>query len=186
MPVWALIAVAVTACRAAPETDPSVEIRRTAHGIVHIEAPDYESLAYGVASAHAEDNVCQTASHLVTIRGERSRWFGPEAHGLLGLRPFPNAITDIFIRSHMDDAALARAQAALSAEAQALARGYVAGYNRYLDDHASGLPAECAGQPWVRRMTEADYLRMQELTMVQLGVALMADAVVGAAPPPEG
>src|SRR5690606_775627 len=160
-----------------------VEVRRTPYGIAHIEAPDYASLAYGVAYAHAEDNVCQTADHLVTIRGERSAWFGPEARGLLGLRPLPNAVIDTFVRAHMDDAALARAQAALGDEAQQLMRGYVAGYNRFLEDHGANLPAECAGQPWVRPMTAADYLRMQELTMVQLGIALFADAMFGAAPP---
>src|SRR6185369_13782747 len=43
-----------------------VRIQRTAHGVAHVEAPDYESLAYGVAYAHAQDNVCQTADHLLT------------------------------------------------------------------------------------------------------------------------
>ena len=51
-----------------------------------ISAPDLETLAYGVAYAHAQDNVCQTAQQLVTIRGDRSLHFGPAASGLLGLR----------------------------------------------------------------------------------------------------
>ena len=38
---------------------------------VHISAPDIETLSYGVAYAHAQDNVCQTAQALVTVRGER-------------------------------------------------------------------------------------------------------------------
>jgi acyl-homoserine-lactone acylase len=189
----ALLAAGLAGCQAAPEAagaarasaaaGPAVEIRRTAHGVAHIQAPDYEALAFGVAWAHAEDNVCQTANHLVTIRGERSAWFGPDARGLLGLRPFPNAVIDTFIRAHMDDAALARAQAALGDEARALARGYIEGYNRFLEERGANLPAECAGLPWVRPMTIADYLRMQELTMVQLGVALFADAMFAAAPP---
>lgn len=168
---------------AATQPAREVQIQRTAHGIAHVEAPDYESLAYGVAYAHAEDNVCQTANELVTVHGERSNFFGADERALLGLRVLPNAQIDIFIRAHMDDAALARAQAAASTEAQALARGYVAGYNRYLADHASGLPPACAGQPWLQPMTAADYLRLQELTMVQLGVALLADAVIAAKPP---
>src|SRR5260221_636350 len=68
----------------------TVQIQRTMHGVAHIEAPDYESLAYGVAYAHAQDNVCQTADHLLTIRGERSKFFGPAGQSLLGLRPLPN------------------------------------------------------------------------------------------------
>ncbi|HEX7063111.1 MAG TPA: acylase [Woeseiaceae bacterium] len=165
---------------------PVVEIRRTAHGIAHITAPDYASLAYGVAYAHAEDNVCQTADHLVTTRGERSQWFGPEGRGLLGLRLFPNAVIDVFVRAHMDDAGLERAAAELGDEAHALARGYVAGYNRFLADHEADLPAPCAGQPWVRPMTLADYRRLQELTMVLASSAYFADARVGAAPPAAG
>lgn len=180
----ALISTLIAGCFSpADEAGRYVEIQRTAHGVAHIEAPDYESLAYGVAYAHAEDNVCQTANHLVTVRGERSRYFGAEQQALLGLRPLPNEQIDIFIRAHMDDAAIAEAQQSVSAEAQALARGYVAGYNRYLSDHSSSLPVACRGEPWVRPMSAADYLRMQELTMVQLGVALMADAVIAATPP---
>lgn len=179
----ALVAAALAGCGAATQPAAEVTIRRTTHGIAHIEAPDYESLAFGVAYAHAADNVCQTANHLVTIRGERSRFFGADGTGLLGLRPMPNPQVDIFIRAHMDDTALARAQAGVSEEAQALAHGYVAGYNRYLEDHAGSLPPSCAGEPWIRPMTAADYLRLQELTMVQLGVALLADAMVAASPP---
>src|SRR5690606_34861607 len=132
----AAIAVVLSSC-VTSETltfQRDVTIQRTIHGIAHIEAPDYETLAVGVAYAHAEDNFCQTANHLVTIRGERSRWFGPDQQGLLGLRRLPNEQIDIFVRAHMDDAALREAQAAVSGEARALARGYVAGFNRYLDD----------------------------------------------------
>lgn len=179
----ALAAAALAGCGAATQPAPEVTIQRTTHGVAHIEAPDYEALAFGIAYAHAADNVCQTANQLVTIRGERSRFFGADESALLGLRIFPNPQIDIFVRAHMDDDALAHAQAELSAEAQSLASGYVAGYNRYLEEHAENLPATCAGAPWIRPMTAADYLRLQELTMVQLGVALMADAIVAASPP---
>ena len=36
-------------------------IERTTYGIPHITANDPESLAYGVAYAYAQDNVCMTA-----------------------------------------------------------------------------------------------------------------------------
>src|SRR5690606_11695551 len=116
----------------------------------------------------------------------RSRWFGADRNALFGLRLLPNETIDIFVHSHMDDEALAEAQAQLSDEARDLARGYVAGYNRYLADHAGALPEECNSEEWVRPMTDADYLRMLELVMVQLGVGLMADAVAAAAPPETG
>ncbi|MGD9598824.1 MAG: penicillin acylase family protein [Steroidobacteraceae bacterium] len=179
----AALAAVVAGCSTLPQPARSVQIQRTAHGIAHIEAPDYESLAYGVAYAHAQDNVCQTANQLVTVRGERSRYFGPQGEALLGLRVLPNEQIDIFVRSHMDDAALAAALATASADTRAAYRGYIEGYNRYLRDHAAHLPAPCHGMAWVRPMTPADYLRLQELTMVQLGVALFADAIVAAAAP---
>ena len=158
-------------------------IQRTTHGIAHVSAPDFETLAYGVAYAHAQDNACQTAQQLVTVRGERSLHFGPGASGLLGLRMLPNEQVDFFIAAHMDDAKLAAAWRGTSADVQAMARGYVAGYNRYIADLAGQLPAACNRQPWVTPMTLADYRRLAELSAVQAGIAALADAHLGARPP---
>jgi hypothetical protein len=72
-----------------------------------VVAPDLEPLAYGAAYAHAEDNVCQTAEHLVTVRGERALWFGVgSASGLLGLRVLPNEQVDAYVAAAVDDAQL--------------------------------------------------------------------------------
>lgn len=158
-------------------------VQRTAHGVAHVSAPDLETLAYGMAYAYAQDNVCMTAEHLVTARGERARTFGPAATGALGLRRLPNELIDLFVAAHMDDSALAHAARQQSADARALQRGYVAGYNRYLADHSGRLPAACRNAAWVRPMTEAEYLRIGELTAVQAGVGALADALLGAAPP---
>ena len=76
----------------------NVTIQRTTFGIAHITAPDWEGIAYGTAYAHAQDNVCQTADHLLTIRGERSKFLGGSAQGLLGLRPLPNEQIDAVVR----------------------------------------------------------------------------------------
>ncbi|MFD2453104.1 penicillin acylase family protein [Ideonella paludis] len=160
----------------------TAQIERTTHGVAHITAPDMETLAYGVAYAHAQDNVCQTAQQLLTVRGERSKFLGGSARGLLGLRALPNEQIDFFIAAHMDDAALERAWARSSTEAQAMVRGYVAGFNRYLADHAQKLPASCAGQAWVRPMTEADMRRLSEISSVQAGIAALADGMLGAQP----
>jgi acyl-homoserine-lactone acylase len=152
------------ACASAPPSGGrSVTIERTTFGIAHITAPDYEGLAYGSAYAHAQDNVCQTAEHLLTLRGERSQFLGAQNTGDLGLGRAPNAQIDLFIRYHMDDAALARAGATTSPDVKAALRGYVAGYNRYLQDAGpNGLPAACRGKPWVRPMTMADLSRATE------------------------
>ncbi|SFM74700.1 penicillin acylase family protein [Variovorax sp. OV329] len=161
----------------------SVTIERTAYGIPHITAPDYEGVAYGVAYAHAQDNVCQTAEYLLTARGERSQYLGATGTGDFGLGRMTNAQIDLFVRNHMDDAALARA-ADTDAEVRAALRGYVAGYNRYLQDTGpNGLPEACRGKPWVRPMTQADLSRTTELSMIQGGLAALAGAVMAAEPP---
>ncbi len=179
-----LCAATLAGCATSPQGPRTVEIQRTAYGVAHVKAADFESLAYGVAYAHAQDNVCQTADSLVTIRGERSRFFGGAATGRLGLRTMPNEQIDLFIRAHMDDVRLASAYGQMSREAQALTRGYVAGYNRYLTDNsADKLPAPCRNAQWVRPMTLVDYLRINEQAMVQGGAGALADAIVAARPP---
>ena len=184
-----LAPLATAALLAACATQPSspeartATVQRTANGVAHVSAPDAETLAYGMAYAYAQDNVCMTADQLVTVLGERSRHFGGATASLLARRMLPNEQIDLFIAAHMDDAALERAWAGASAESQALARGAVAGYNRYLTDQAGKLPAACNGQPWVRPMTLAEFRRQSELTAVQAATAALADAVLGAKPP---
>lgn len=61
--------------------------------------------------------------------------------------------------------------------------GYVTGCNRYLADHAGELPVACAGKDWVKPMTLAEYQRSSEISAIQLGMGLFADAILGARPP---
>ena len=186
------IALAFAALLAACSSNPapgsrSVTIERTTYGIAHITAPDYEGIAYGVAYAHAQDNVCQTAEHLLTVRGERAQFLGAQATGELGLGRLPNTQIDLFVRAHMDDAALARAAAANNEDVKASLRGYVAGYNRYLQDAGpNGLPEACRNKPWVRPMSLADLSRTTEMSMIQGGIGALAGAVLAAAPPAPG
>ena len=181
-----LAAAALLAACATGPTGPDARtatIQRTANGVPHISATDPETLAYAMAYAYAQDNVCMTADQLVTVRGERARWFGGATPGLLARRMFPNEQIDLFIAAHMDDAALERAWMGASAESQAMARGAVAGYNRYLADHGAQLPEACRGKAWVQPMTLAEYRRMAEITAVQAGAAALADGLLGAQPP---
>jgi acyl-homoserine-lactone acylase len=162
----------------------SVTIQRTTFGIAHVTAPDWEGIAYGTAYAHAQDNVCQSAEYLLTLRGERSQFFGAATLGDLGFSRLANDQIDFFIRFHMDDEAIARAAATTDQEVQAAKRGYVAGYNRYLSDAGpGGLPESCRGKPWVRPMTVADLSRATEHSMIAAGVGALAAALLAAAPP---
>jgi acyl-homoserine-lactone acylase len=181
-----LAALMLAACATPPvAVDPrTVTLERTDFHVVHVTAQNYESLAYGIAYAHAEDYVCTTLDSLLTVRGERSRYFGPETQGLFGLRTMPDSQIDIFVRMHMDDAALAAANAQASDDAKAAVRGYVAGFNRYLADvGVDHLPLPCRGAAWARPMTIADFYRLTELVMIMPGVGILADAVVSAHPP---
>lgn len=54
-----------------------VTIRRGADGTPHIRATSWEALGYGFARAHAQDDLCVLANTYVTVRAERSRYFGP-------------------------------------------------------------------------------------------------------------
>src|SRR5436305_12383004 len=53
-------------------------IRRTAHGIPHIEAKNYRGLGYGYGYAFAQDDICPIAEDYVTVNAQRSRYFGPD------------------------------------------------------------------------------------------------------------
>lgn len=57
----------------------SAVIRYTEYGIPHILAKDYTNLGFGTGWAQAADQVCTLADGFVTVRGERSRFFGPDA-----------------------------------------------------------------------------------------------------------
>ena len=184
----AALVTLLAACATPAPGSRSVQIERTTYGIAHVSAPDYEGIGYGVAYAYAQDNVCQTAEHILTLRGERSQFLGVQGTGEIGLGRLPNPQVDLFIRAHMDDAVLASAGATASPELQASLRGYVAGYNRYLQDAtaAGTLPEACRGKPWVRPMTMADVMRSTEQAMILGGLGAFAGAVLAAEPPAPG
>ncbi len=54
----------------------SVEVTRTALGIPHIKGDNFGSVGYGYGYAHAEDNLCVLQEDFVTIRGERTKFYG--------------------------------------------------------------------------------------------------------------
>jgi acyl-homoserine-lactone acylase len=56
----------------------SADIRRTSFGVPHIRASDERGLGFGIGYAYAQDNLCLLANEVVTVNGERARFFGPE------------------------------------------------------------------------------------------------------------
>ncbi|MGY6551071.1 MAG: penicillin acylase family protein [Erythrobacter sp.] len=160
------------------------KITRTTYGIPHIAADSWQGVGYGVAYAYAEDNLCLLAEEFATVAGTRSQHFGPEAKAVLGFQEVDNLSSDIFFRSAIDLAALRTGAAQQDAAAQALARGYVAGYNRFLKDAgAKGIPAECRGKAWVKPISLDDVLRLTEKQMLLASSLALAPGIANAAPP---
>ena len=167
-------------------------IRRTAHGIPHIEAKDFAGLGYGYGYAFAEDDLCVIAEQYVTVRGERSRFFGPDAtYSWRANSSLNRNLESDFAFKRIIDTRVVEGLVARPApngprpEVRELVRGYAAGYNRYLDETGvANLPdPACRGKEWVRPIEEIDvYRRFYQLALLaSTGVAL--DGIGGAQPP---
>ncbi len=162
----------------------SAEIRRTAYGVPHVKANDYAGMGFGLGYAMAEDNVCEIAERYITIAGERAKYLGRGENDA-------NLNSDLYhkrlIASGEMEKLLNGAADSVdtpSADARALARGYAAGYSKFLSDTGVDKISDprCAGQPWVRPITEEDYWRHQMAGQVVYQLAGIATA----APPGEG
>ena len=127
-------------------------VRTTRHGIPHVVAGDWASLGYGSGYATASSSICNLADTLLTARGQRSRYLGPdERYDDQVSLDASNLEVDAFVTDlhnrHVVEGLLA-SQAGPSARAKAMVEGYVAGINRWLRDNTITDPA-CAGQAWI-------------------------------------
>lgn len=157
-------------------------IKRTRQGIAHVVSPNVRGAGYGVGYARAEDAACTLAERIVTVRGERSRWFGADGRYVQGIRSISNLQSDILFRTIGDLPALRSALGRSPADVRALYSGFVAGYNRFLRDQPSKLTATCRDAPWVRPMTMDDALLMHNAAMRSEAEALAASFAATVAP----
>ena len=104
----AVLVLAPVATQAKGKPTFDATITRTTYGIPHIAAKDWRGVGFGVAYAYAEDNLCMLAEEFVTVAGERSRHFGPEAKAVLGFDEVDNLSSDVFFRAVIDLPALPR------------------------------------------------------------------------------
>ena len=155
----------------------SADIRRTSFGVPHIRASDERGLGLGIGYAYAQDNLCLLANEVVTVNGERARFFGPEQSTL---EERNNLASDVFFSWLNTPEAVAAFWKAQSPQIQQRIEGYVAGYNRYLKE--KGAPAQCQGA-WVRPLMAEDLVKLTRRLLVEGGVGQFAEALVGAAPP---
>ncbi len=172
--------------------NPKVTIRTTEYGIPRIVADSYRGLGFGYGYALASENICSMADIYTTVRGERSKYFGPDGTWMLT----GNSITYTNLQSdfaHKRVIAEDTIQKVLdkgginapNKDVKEVVRGYVKGYNKYLaKTGVDNLPDDtCKGAPWVKPITVLDtYLRFYELgTMAGLGAAV--DGTADVSPP---
>jgi acyl-homoserine-lactone acylase len=170
----------------------AAEIRRTEYGVPHILAHDYAGLGYGYGYAFAQDNLCTMADRVVTLRGERSAYFGAagDSGDTLGAST-TNLNSDTYYqglrKAGVVQRLLARpAPLGPTRQARQLVDGYVAGYNRYLSDTGvAHLPdPTCRGQSWVTPITALDVWTLVYDLDTMTGMSAFKEASSAATPPP--
>ncbi|MET9774048.1 penicillin acylase family protein [Streptomyces sp. NPDC006367] len=166
----------------------SAVVRYTEYGIPHIVAKDYANLGFGTGWAQAADQVCTLADGFVTVRGERSRFFGPDAapdHSLSSAAT--NLSSDLYFsgvrRAGTVERLLAQpAPRGPSRDAKELMRGFAAGYNAWLAQNRITDPA-CRDAAWVRPVTTLDVAARGFALAVLGGQGRAVDGITAARPP---
>ena len=109
--------------------EPHAEIRRTTFGVPHILASDDRSLGYGIGYAYGQDNLCLLANEVLTVNGQRSRFFGPEEKTLEQRK---NLTSDFFFTWLNTPTAVSAFWQAQPAPIQALLEGFADGFSPVL------------------------------------------------------
>jgi len=150
----------------AAEAKYEATIRWTSYGIPHIVARDLGSLTFGQGYAFAKNHICILADQAVKVRGERARFFGPGQDDV-------NIDSDFGYLALGFRASASEALRRLSPESLEVLRGFVAGYNHYLDEVGpAGLPAACRNAEWVRRLDDEDLVAYSmEVARIASGAA---------------
>ncbi len=176
-----MLALSVSAQARTASSEISAEIRRTSFGVPHILAKDDRGLGYGIGYAYGQDNLCLLANEVLTVNGQRSRYFGPQQRTL---EQRENLASDLFFTWLNKPVAVSAFWQAQPAPIQALLEGYAQGFNRALAERtAQGLPAECQQAEWLRPITAFDLVKLTRRLLVEGGVGQFAEALVAATPP---
>ncbi|MFG2275904.1 penicillin acylase family protein [Streptomyces chartreusis] len=166
----------------------SAVIRYTEYGIPHIVGRDYKSLGFGTGWAQAADQVCTLADGFVTVRGERSRFFGPDAAADSALSSATsNLSSDLYFRGVRQSGTVERllaepAPRGPSRQVKDLMRGFAAGYNTWLAQKRITDPT-CGGATWVRPITTQDVAARFYAIAVLGGQGGSVDDITAAEPP---
>ncbi|MFI9769028.1 penicillin acylase family protein [Streptomyces sp. NPDC052415] len=166
----------------------SAVIRYTEYGIPHILAKDYANLGFGTGWAQAADQVCTLADGFVTVRGERSRFFGPDAATDSSLSSATrNLSSDLYFRGVREAKTVEKllaepAPRGPSRQVEEMMRGFAAGYNAWLRQNRITDPA-CKDAAWVRPVTTLDVATRGFALSVLGGQGRAVDGITAAQPP---
>ncbi|KKD06850.1 penicillin acylase family protein [Streptomyces sp. WM6386] len=166
----------------------SATIRYTEYGIPHILAKNYTDLGFGTGWAQAADQVCTLADGFATVRGERSRYFGPDAAPDFSLSSAArNLSSDLYFQGVREARTVEKllaepAPRGPSRQAKDLMRGFAAGYNAWLEQNRVTDPA-CKGAAWVRPVTALDVAARGFALAVLGGQGRGVDGITAAQPP---
>lgn len=164
-------------------------LRRTSFGIPHIEAKDFTSMGYAYGYAQAEDNLCLLARDTLTVRGLRSRYLGVNGNYTIPSNgtSTTNLNADFFWRTTLTDDAIAPFKANSDPEVLEASSGYVAGFNRYVEEIKAGehpgRHEECRSADWLFALEESDMYRRYLRLSVLASSSVFVDGIATAQPP---
>jgi len=165
-----------------------VNVTRTTLGVPHIKAATLDSAGYGYGYVFAEDNLCVLQEDLVTIRGERAKYFGRAGSYLI----VPNGVTannvdsDFFWKLSADAAAIERQKNGTVPEFIRLTQGFVDGYNRYIRElkagQHTGRHLACRNADWLFEISPDDMYRRYHRLAVIASSSVFINEIANAAP----
>ena len=178
-----VLSVALAAVLTGPALAYDAKISRTSFGIPHVRADNWGDLGFGAGYAYAEDNFCTLADEVVTVRAQRSRFFGPDGVSVASAKGSNKNIDSDFFWQQINDRRVVERLVASAhrvgpkPQVRKLVRGYAAGYNAYLRTRGvARLPdPRCRGKAWVGPITALDLWRRY----YQLGLIAQRRAVRG-------
>ena len=155
----------------------SALIERTQYGTAHITADDWGSLGFGQGYATAQDRFCIVADQMLKVRSQRARYFGPGENNTHVNSDF----------AYLALGVIDKAESVLDSwddNSKNQARGYVAGFNKYLrDTGVNNLPGECAGQEWAQEIDIYNFIAYAQALSMLAGSLNFIDPIATAAPP---
>ena len=161
-----------------------VTVVRDPAGIPHVTAGDFRSLGYGEGYSYAQDNACLFEDAIVTVRGERTRFFGADgvsryySNGSVD----PNPKSDAFWKWVQASGQTQGFEEEFGQRPTELYKGWKAGFNAYLESGKLRDPS-CKGQPWVRPITFQDLLLRGLQIEIGASSGVMISGLYDAQPP---